>query len=180
MSNFGLKFSSDFGLLDLTFTEAFGFLGDSGHHGELAIMSVVIVESIFVCNEVHVNAIGLVDNESTFALAVISDTESFTDVLQGENVSDCLGVVPHGTVVLDVGLGIGGQSATIAMYCHGLFRLGYLGDEFGIAEEIYRGLVIQKDHVTEIERRGGSRTEPKVKNWFSGSLSVAESSLEAV
>ncbi len=95
MSNFGLKFSSDLGVLDLTFTEAFGFVGDSGDHSKLAIMCVVIVESVFVRDEVHIDAIGLVNNESSFALAVISDTEFFTYILQGENVGDGLMVFPH-------------------------------------------------------------------------------------
>jgi hypothetical protein len=64
VSNFGLEFSSDLGVLDLMLTEAFGFFGDGGHHSKLAIMCVMIVESIFVCNEMHIDAIGLVDDES--------------------------------------------------------------------------------------------------------------------
>ena len=67
-----------------------------------------------------------------------------------------------------MGLGMGSQSATIAMYRHGLVCLPDVGDEVGVAEEVYRRLIVQKDHVTEIESAGGSRAEPKVKKLVLG------------
>ena len=82
------------------------------------MVSVVVVEAISVRNKVHINAIGLVDDESALALRVISDLELGFDILQREYVCDCVGVKPDVTVVLDVGLHVGGEIATIAVDCH--------------------------------------------------------------
>jgi hypothetical protein len=47
----------------------------------LTITGVVVVEAIGVCDKMHVNTIGLVDDESALALTVISDMELFLDIL---------------------------------------------------------------------------------------------------
>ena len=48
------------------------------------MVSVVVVEAIGVRNKVHINAVGLVDDESNLALRVISDLELGFDILQRE------------------------------------------------------------------------------------------------
>jgi hypothetical protein len=59
------------------------------------------MEAIGMGNKVHVNAIGLVDDESAFH---ISDLELFLDILYTENVGDGVGMKPDVTVVQNVGL----------------------------------------------------------------------------
>jgi hypothetical protein len=63
------------------------------------MVSVVVVEAIGMCNKVHINVVGLVYDESAFALRVISGLELGFDILQREYVCDCVGVIPDITVV---------------------------------------------------------------------------------
>jgi hypothetical protein len=88
------------------------------------MVSVVVVEAIGMRNKVHINAVGLVDNESALiALRVISDLELGFDILQREYVCDCIRVKPDITVLLDMGLLVGGEIATVAVHSHSVPRL---------------------------------------------------------
>jgi hypothetical protein len=79
-----LEVLSNIGLLDLAFAESFGFLLDGRHHCELTIMSIMVVESVGVRKEVHINAVRHVDDQCTFALAVVGDVKLLANVLQRE------------------------------------------------------------------------------------------------
>ena len=74
-------------------------------------------------NKMHINAVGLVDDESALALRVISDLELGFDILQREYVCDCVGMKPDITVVLDMGLLVGGEIATITVDSHSVVCL---------------------------------------------------------
>ena len=79
------------------------------------MVSVMVVEAIGVRNEVHINAVGLVDDKSAITFRVISDLELGFNILQREYVCDCVGMKPDITVVLDMGLLVGGEIATITV-----------------------------------------------------------------
>jgi hypothetical protein len=78
----------------------------------------------------NVDAIWLVHNESTFAVAVIGNMELVA------NVADGFGIKPDLTVVHHMGLHVGGQNSTISMDSHGLICLTHMGGELAVAEEI--------------------------------------------
>jgi hypothetical protein len=119
MPDLCLKVSSDFGLLDLAFAESFGFLLDGGrHHCELTIVGIMVVESIGVRYEVHINAVRLVDNECAFALTAVGDMKLLANVLQREDVGNGIRVIPDSPVVCNVGFHVCGQSPTIDMDSH--------------------------------------------------------------
>jgi hypothetical protein len=71
MPDLGLKVTSSLGLLELTFTESFGFMLHGGHHCELTVSSVVVVKFIFVHDKMQVDAIWLVHNEAILIFTVI-------------------------------------------------------------------------------------------------------------
>jgi hypothetical protein len=77
-----------------------GFRFDSGHHGELTIVGVVVVKAIGVHTKVYVDTVRLVDFKGAFAMAVVSDMEFFTDILERENVGDGFGVKPNVAVLV--------------------------------------------------------------------------------
>ena len=85
-------------------------------------------------NEMHINAVGLVDDKSTLALRVISDWELGFDILQREYVCDSVGVKPDITVVLNMGLHVGGEIATVTMNSHSVVCLPYTGNKLVITK----------------------------------------------
>jgi hypothetical protein len=100
----------------------------------MAMFSVMEVEAIGMSNKVHINAIGLVDDESPLTLRVISDLELGFDILQREYVGDCVGLKPDITVVLDIGLLVGGEIATVTVDSHSVVCLQYTGNKLGITK----------------------------------------------
>jgi hypothetical protein len=83
----------------------------------------MVVESVSVRSTVHINAIRLVDDKCSFALAVVGDVKLLVNVLQREDVGDGIRVILDSAVVRNVGFHVGGQSPTIAMDSHRLVCL---------------------------------------------------------
>ena len=82
------------------------------------MVSVMVVEAIGMRNKRHINAVGRVDDQSALALRVVSDLELGFDILQRENVCDCVGVKLDITVVLDMSLHVGGEIVTVTVDSH--------------------------------------------------------------
>ena len=75
-----------------------------GHHCRLTILGVMVMEIIGVHYKVYVNVAGFVHDKGTFSIvAVIGNMKFATNVLKGKN-----SVEPNVTVVLDMGLHLGG------------------------------------------------------------------------
>ena len=69
-------------------------------------------------NKVHVDATRLVDNKGTIAGAVVRHSILGAYVLEGQDISNGAVMGSYISVVLDMGLEVGGQVATVTMDCH--------------------------------------------------------------
>jgi hypothetical protein len=67
-----------------------------------------------------------------------------TNVLQRKNVGDSVVVKPNLSVVLNMGIHVGGESSTISLNSHRFFCLPCLGDELAVAEQITRMLIVRR------------------------------------
>ena len=69
----------------------------------------MVVETIGVHYKMYVDTAGYVHNKSTFSTAaVVSNMKFATNVLEGKNNGYGIGVESNVTVVLDMGLHLGG------------------------------------------------------------------------
>ena len=71
MTDLGLKFTSCFGLLNLSLGESFRFFFHGGHHCQSAILNVMVVGTIGVHCKVYADTAEFVHNKGNFSITAV-------------------------------------------------------------------------------------------------------------
>ena len=111
----------------------------------------MVVQAISVHIKVHLLPIRLVDSKDALvAVSIVCHFKFVVDQLQRQYISNSPLIKPDLTVILHIGLQVGGERTTIAADGHGLLHVPNACDQLLIAEKIHHQLIIKEDAIVEL------------------------------